>query len=94
MVHRARRGVNRGRLWLRSMIDYGAGDPPWRQAAAILRDRIAAGQLTGRVPSEKALAQELGIAVGTARKAYALLKKEGRIYTIRGWGTFVTGSQP
>ena len=79
---------------VRSMIDYGAGEPPWKQAAAILRDRIDTGAITGRVPSEKQLSQELGIAVGTARKAYALLKKEGRIYTIRGWGTFVTGSQP
>jgi DNA-binding GntR family transcriptional regulator len=74
------------------MIDYGAGEPPYRQVAGILRARIASGELHGRVPSERALAQEYGVALNTVRKAVAVLKDEGLIYTIKGWGTFTTGS--
>ena len=37
------------------MIDYGAAEPPWRQLAAILRVKIESGEITGRLPGEKAL---------------------------------------
>ncbi len=70
------------------MISHGAGEPPYRQVAAILRQRIVSGSLRGRVPSEKALAQEFGVAIGTVRKAMAILRDEGLIYTERGWGSF------
>lgn len=72
------------------MINYGEGRPPYIQLAAILRERIAAGEIEGRVPAEKALAQQYGVAIGTVRKAMAILRDEGLIYTIRGWGTFVS----
>lgn len=72
------------------MINYADGRPPYLQLTAILRARIAGGEITGRVPSEKALAHEYGVAIGTVRKAMAILRDEGLIYTIRGWGTFVS----
>ena len=72
------------------MISHGAGQPPYMQVAAIVRGRIADGTIRGRVPSKKALAQEFGVAIGTVTKAMAVLRDEGLIYTIRGWGSFVT----
>jgi hypothetical protein len=44
------------------MIDRDAPDPPWVQLAAILRSRIASGEITSRLPGERALQQEFGLA--------------------------------
>lgn len=76
------------------MINPEGGGPPWRQLAAILRERITSGELTGMLPSEKTLAQEYGLAVNTVRKALAQLRAEGLIQTDRGWGSYTTGSEP
>lgn len=70
-------------------IDYDSGIPPYRQLAAILRARIEAGQITGRFPTDKTLMQEYGLAIGTVRKAVALLREDGLIETARGWGSRV-----
>ena len=75
------------------MIDIEGG-APWRQLAADIRRRIGAREWTGRLPSEKTLAQEYGVALGTVRKAMALLRDEGLIATERGWGSYVRGSEP
>ena len=72
------------------MIDRDAGPPPWMQLAAILRARIASGELRGMLPSEKTLSQEYGVAIGTVRKAVAQLREQGLVHTQRGWGTFTT----
>jgi GntR family transcriptional regulator len=72
------------------MIDRDGGPPPWMQLAAILRARITAGELRGMLPSEKALSQSYGVAIGTVRKAVAQLRGEGLVHTQRGWGTFTT----
>jgi GntR family transcriptional regulator len=74
-----------------AMIDADRPGPPWRQLADDLRARITAGEWTGRLPGEKSLAQEYGVALGTLRKAMALLRSEGLIRTDRGWGSYVTG---
>jgi GntR family transcriptional regulator len=73
-------------------IDPG-GAPPYVQVAALLRERIAAGGITGRLPSERYLAGEYGVALGTMRKALALLRDEGLIETARGWGSWVAGQR-
>lgn len=70
-------------------IDHDSGLPPWRQLAAILRGQIERGELVSRVPSEKTLSQEYGIAHATVRKALALLREEGLIETHPGWGSSV-----
>jgi DNA-binding GntR family transcriptional regulator len=54
----------------------------------------ARGSGPGRLPGEKTLAQEYGVALGTVRKALALLRDEGLIRTDKGWGSYVTGSKP
>jgi GntR family transcriptional regulator len=70
-------------------IDLDSGIPPYRQLAAVLRKRIETGQITGRFPTDKALMQEFGLAIGTVRKAVALLREAGLIETARGWGSRV-----
>ena len=73
------------------MIDPDSQEPPYRQLAADLRRRIAAGEYTGRLPSEKDLAHEYEVAQGTVRKALGVLRDEGLIITNAGWGSFVKG---
>jgi GntR family transcriptional regulator len=75
------------------MIDYDAADPPWRQLAAILREKIKSGEITGRLPGEKALMQEYGLALATVRKSVKALRDEGLVRTVAGWGTFVAGGE-
>jgi DNA-binding GntR family transcriptional regulator len=75
--------------YLDPMIDPGVPVPPYLQLAGILRTRIASGEITGRLPSEKQLAQEFGLAQGTVRRALGLLREEGLITTVQGYGSFV-----
>ena len=63
--------------------------PLYQQLAAILRSRIERGELTGRVPSIKTLAQTHGVAMGTAERALTLLRDEGLIVMVIGRGAFV-----
>ena len=70
-------------------IDLGLPDPPYRQLATILRAKIASGELAGRLPPEKTLMYEYGLAMGTVRKALAVLRDEGLIQTTPGWGSYV-----
>jgi DNA-binding GntR family transcriptional regulator len=76
------------------MINREGGGAPYRQLADRLRERIQAGEWTGRLPGEKTLAQEYEVALGTVRKAFAILRDEGLIQTDRGWGSYVTGTKP
>lgn len=62
---------------------------PWVQLADALRERISSGELTGRLPSEKDIQQETGLAPMTIRKAVRLLRDEGLVVTVPGRGTFV-----
>ena len=70
-------------------IDYESIDPPYLQLAAILRRRIEDGAITARLPGERDLHAEFGVAVVTARKAVRVLAQEGLVRTVRGWGTYV-----
>lgn len=67
--------------------------PLWRQAAAYIRQAIEDGRLQpgDGLPSEQALADEMGVAYGTTRKALQLLRDEGLIETATGIGSFVAG---
>lgn len=76
------------------MINIDRPGPPYKQVAADLRERIQRGNWTGRLPGEKAIAQEYEVALGTVRKAMAILRDEGLIQTDRGWGSYVTGTKP
>jgi DNA-binding GntR family transcriptional regulator len=68
----------------------------YRQLASILRDRIRDGQLSAgqRVPSEKDLHDEFGLARETIRRALAVLRAEGLIEVRHGHGTFVVEAPP
>jgi DNA-binding transcriptional regulator YhcF (GntR family) len=63
--------------------------PLYQQLAAILRGQIERGELTGRVPSIKTLAQTHGVAMGTAERALTILRDEGLITMVIGRGAFV-----
>jgi DNA-binding FadR family transcriptional regulator len=66
----------------------------YEQAADQLRDLIVSGRLRpgGRLPSESALARELGVSRATVREALRLLAAQGLIRTAKGsgGGSFVT----
>ena len=68
--------------------------PKHVQLADYLRARIDDGTYPprARLPSEVTLVQETGFARNTVRKAVAVLLDEGRVYVVRGLGTFVSPS--
>lgn len=70
-------------------IDPESPVAPYRQVAAILRERIEAGTYTSRLPSIQDLTQEFGIARTTAAKALRLLADEGLAEVSEGMGYFV-----
>ena len=76
------------------MISIDRGPPPWKQVVAIIRGRIEDGTYSGRLPSVKTLSQEFGVAPNTVTKALRQLREEGLIQTDKGWGSYVTGSEP
>ncbi|WP_344442545.1 winged helix-turn-helix domain-containing protein, partial [Kitasatospora nipponensis] len=71
--------------------DPAAGGPPSVRIAAELRRGIAAGELRpgDRVPSTRRLTQEWGIAMATATKVLAGLRREGLVLSRPGVGTVV-----
>jgi GntR family transcriptional regulator len=66
--------------------------PPYRQMAAILRRRIESGQYPPetRIPTESELVEAFEVARTTARRAIAVLREEGLIYTVPQRGSYVT----
>jgi DNA-binding GntR family transcriptional regulator len=73
------------------MITRGTPVPPYRQLAAILRSQIESGELAPgtQLPSVITLAGTYELAVPTVRKAITLLKDEGLVTGVAGYGTFV-----
>ena len=72
------------------VIDVHSPEPSYQQLARLLRERIVSGQIGPReaLPSLTYLTGETGLAVGTVRRAIALLVEEGVAYTVPGRGTF------
>jgi GntR family transcriptional regulator len=64
---------------------------PYLAVADALRERLDHGEwLPGeQLPSARELADTYGVNHSTAHRAVKLLESEGRLTTIRGWGTFV-----
>jgi len=71
-------------------VDQRDPTPLYVQLAAILRDDIESGRLADGelIPSETYL-QQHGVSRVTVRKAVALLRDDGLVYTIQARGTFV-----
>lgn len=76
------------------MIDRDSHVPPWVQLAEILRERIRNGKITNRLPGERSLQQEFGLAPVTIRKAVRKLTEEGIVRTTPGMGSFVVRASP
>lgn len=72
-------------------VDAAAATPPYEQVRAQLAQRIADGSLAvgARLPTVRALAADLGLAVNTVARAYRELE-DARLVVTRGRaGTFV-----
>lgn len=69
------------------MINPHSDVPVYRQVAATLRDRITDGTWPpgAQLPSEKRLADDLGVGKDTIRAALAILRQEGLVDTTRGY---------
>lgn len=67
--------------------------PLYVQLAAILRVEITVGKLGPHdpIPSESYLEQEHDVSRATVRKAVALLRDEGLVYTLPQRGSYVAG---
>ena len=65
--------------------------PLYLQISEAISREIAAGVWPdgARLPTEAALAKKLGVAIGTLRKALALLEERGLLERIQGSGTYV-----
>jgi len=71
-------------------------EPLYARAYHHLRARIASGELAAgaMLPSETALAAQLGLSQGTARKALMELERDGLIVRRQGRGSFVNQTTP
>lgn len=59
------------------------------QVANHLASRIEVGEFMHKLPAERALAEEYGVAYQTLRHAMEVLRDRGLIVTRQGRGTFV-----
>jgi GntR family transcriptional regulator len=77
-------------------LDLSSPIPPFEQIRARVAALIDAGTLApgARLPSVRALAADLGIAVGTVARAYRELEGAGYVESRRRHGTSVAGSPP
>ncbi|SAL85294.1 GntR family transcriptional regulator [Caballeronia arvi] len=77
-------------------LDQEAAAPLWEVVKRQLSEAILMGRWApgSSLPSEVSLAQQLGVAVGTVRRALGELTKEGLISRRRKTGTVVTGRSP
>jgi len=66
------------------------------QVADHLAARIAAGEIPAGalLAGERALAEEYGVAIGTARRAIQELRDRGLVVTLPSKGTFVAEQPP
>ncbi|MEV0623949.1 GntR family transcriptional regulator [Nonomuraea sp. NPDC050404] len=70
----------------------GRQSPFYRHIAGEVRERIKNGELVSsqQIPSEVVLVREYGAARETVRRAIALLREEGWVYSIPHRGSFVS----
>ena len=72
-------------------IDYKSGLPIFEQIYRGVVKLGAAGAFGegGQLPSVRAVARELGVNPNTIQKAYAMLERDGVIYSVPGKGSFL-----
>ena len=73
-------------------IDYQDRRPIYEQIVERLQLMIVRGIYEGdtQLPSVRQMASELSLNPNTIQKAYAILEKDGYIYSVRGRGNFVS----
>ncbi len=73
------------------VIDYKSGQPIFEQIYRGVVKLGAAGAFGegGQLPSVRAVARELGVNPNTIQKAYAMLERDGVIYSVPGKGSFL-----
>jgi GntR family transcriptional regulator len=71
-------------------IDPDSPELAYVQVANDLARRITSGKLHGRLPAERDLAVDYGVAYQTVRRAMEVLRERGLIRTVHGRGTFAT----
>ncbi len=78
------------------VLDYRDPRPIYEQIVQKLSELILADILAEdeQMPSVRSLATELSINPNTIQRAYAELERRGYIYTVKGKGSFVSGSAP
>jgi DNA-binding transcriptional regulator YhcF (GntR family) len=74
---------------LAHVIDPDSAVPPYEQVAKMLRDEIAEGTLTSRIPSVHTIAAHHHVSHRVAARALEVLKGEGMIVSRPGQGHFV-----
>jgi GntR family transcriptional regulator len=62
------------------------------QVAEAISARIRDGEITYKLPAERALAAEYGVAYQTVRRSMEVLRDQGLIITRQGRGTFVASA--
>lgn len=77
------------------IIDYKDTKPIYEQIVERFKTLILKGGLLPdeQMPSVRNLAMELSINPNTIQKAYAELERQGFIYTVKGRGNFVAGTE-
>ena len=75
---------------LAHVIDPDSAVPPYEQVAKMMmRDEIAQGAMTGRIPSLHTIAEHHHVSHRVAARALEILKGEGMIIDVPGEGEFV-----
>ncbi len=69
-------------------------DYTYVQVANHIAARIDVGEWTHKLPAERALAEEYGVAYQTLRHAMKELRDRGLIITKQGRGTFIASAVP
>jgi GntR family transcriptional regulator len=75
----------------REINPYGA-EHAYVQVANDVERRIRAGEIIRKLPAERDLAEEYGVAYVTVRHAMQVLRERDIIITVHGRGTFVKQS--
>lgn len=81
---------------IKLVIDKRSGVSIHRQMVNQICALIDSGRLQGgdRLPTERMLSEEYGIARGTVKAAYQELMRIGKIYAVQGSGTYIRDVRP